>query len=88
MQRVFPVNTPQEEELFSILKKAYCGARYDADFGVPMEAATVLYDRVGLLLKAGEAAYKKQISDWEAAVEKEATFPLSVAFVNTLMPAS
>ncbi|RXK80594.1 hypothetical protein [Filimonas effusa] len=61
---------------------------YDDEFIVSMEAADVLYGRVGLLLKAAEEVYDKQINSWKLAAERDAAFPLSIAFVNTLLPAS
>jgi HEPN domain-containing protein len=85
---IFPGNTPEEKALLQTLKNAYSQSRYAENYTVSAELAAILYNRVGLLLKEAASLYQQQIESWQSASENEITFPLSIAFINTLNPAS
>ena len=51
LRNVFPLGTKEEERLFTLLRKAYVDARYDANYTITLEELEYLAERVMVLKK-------------------------------------
>lgn len=71
---VFPCNTAEEQELFSILNKSYSESRYNENFKVPPEKVQILLRRVKELMQTAEAIYETRLQT--ALLSAPITFPL------------
>ena len=83
---VFPNNSAEEKDLLYTLKNAYSASRYAEDYTVLPQTVDMLVNRVGQLLQLAEAFYTRVTQSWQHRHDRQ--FPLSIAFVNTLNPAS
>lgn len=82
----FPNNSAEEKDLMNTLKNAYSASRYAEEYTISPQTAEILFNRVGKLLQQAEAFYTRVTQSWQSRQDRE--YPLSIAFVNTLHPAS
>ncbi|RXK86000.1 HEPN domain-containing protein [Filimonas effusa] len=88
INNIFPQNTEQEKELFSILKRSYSDTRYTDDFHIPPATAQILYTRTDELMKQAKTIYLHETSKWREQIEKHDNPPLNIAYLNPLHNAS
>jgi len=62
---IFPRNTSEEEQLFTLLKKAYIDSRYKLDYNITKADLEYLADRVGKLRELTETACWAKIESFE-----------------------
>ena len=60
----FPMETPQQRELFELLDYAYIGARYDRDYKITREELEYLAERVQKLQTITQKICKKRIKEF------------------------
>ncbi len=61
---IFPRTTPEEERLFTLLKKAYIDSRYKLDYSISREDLEYLSQRVKLLRELTELACNEKIASF------------------------
>ena len=61
---IFPHTTPEEERLFTLLKKAYIDSRYKMDYSISREDLEYLSDRVKKLRDLTELACQEKIDSF------------------------
>ncbi|RXK81268.1 HEPN domain-containing protein [Filimonas effusa] len=71
---IFPCNTAEERELFTILKNSYSDSRYKEDFTVPQEKVDVLMRRVKTLMEIAQVIYETRLQTF--VLSAPITFPL------------
>jgi HEPN domain-containing protein len=73
---IFPRTTKEEKDLFNLLRNAYSDARYNEDYTVTAEKATILADRIKQFLVIAEQLYCQKLD----SLYKDSiiTFPLII----------
>ncbi|GGH70150.1 HEPN domain-containing protein [Filimonas zeae] len=71
---IFPCNTPEEKELFTILNRSFGEARHRGECDVPPDKVQILLRRVQELLKTAETLYDNFLQ--EVILHAPITFPL------------
>ena len=64
VKTIFPHTTPEEERLFTLLKKAYIDSRYKMDYSISREDLEYLSDRVQKLRDLTELACQEKIDSF------------------------
>ncbi|BAV04920.1 HEPN domain-containing protein [Filimonas lacunae] len=80
--KLFPANTAEEKEIFSVLRYSYGDARYNKDYTVSKEMAGVIYGRVKQLIKDAESVYQWHKERWQEKLRNESS-TLSAVVVNS-----
>jgi HEPN domain-containing protein len=79
---VFPCITKEEKDLFNLLNKSYSEARYNEQYKVPAEKATVLVERVREFLTIAERLYQQKLQSLQK--QESISFPLTITDAQTI----
>jgi HEPN domain-containing protein len=73
---VFPCITKEETALFNLLNRSYSDARYNEQYAVPAETATILVERVKELLTIAEQLCQRKLQALQN--QESISFPLII----------